>query len=64
MARRSERRIAGTSQGDKPQAIPADQGLLVWSTRNACGGEFLMVQDESEPERFCLARLPKREGSE
>jgi uncharacterized protein YecT (DUF1311 family) len=62
MTTRGERRIAGTSRGDRPYAISADHGLLIWSTRNQCGDEFLTEQDESEPERFCLARLPKPKG--
>ncbi|HEU4806082.1 MAG TPA: hypothetical protein VFS91_09825, partial [Nitrobacter sp.] len=63
MATRGERRIAGTSQGDRPYAVSADRSLLVWSTRNQCGDEFLTEQDESKPERFCLAHLPKPERS-
>ncbi|MGB3538297.1 MAG: hypothetical protein WBA42_09065 [Mesorhizobium sp.] len=56
------RRIAGTSRGDRPYALSADLGLFVWSTRNACGDEFLAEQDESVPERFCLAHLRKQEA--
>jgi uncharacterized protein YecT (DUF1311 family) len=63
MAARGEQRIAGTSQGDRPYAVSADRRLLVWSTRNQCGDEFLTEQDESKPERFCLAHLPKQERS-
>jgi uncharacterized protein YecT (DUF1311 family) len=62
MTTRGERRIAGTSRGDKPYAISADGSLFVWSTRNQCGDEFLTEQDESKPERFCLAHLPKPEA--
>ncbi len=61
MATHGERRIAGTSRGDRPYAVSADSGLLIWSTRNACGDEFMTGQDEEAPERFCLARLPKPE---
>jgi uncharacterized protein YecT (DUF1311 family) len=61
METRGRRRIAGTSRGDRPYAISADQRLFVWSTRNACGDEFLAEQDEGKPERFCLAHLPKPE---
>lgn len=63
MATYGQQRIASTSGGDRPYAISADQSLFVWSTRNACGDEFLAEQDESEPEHFCLARLPKPERS-
>ncbi|WP_049769347.1 lysozyme inhibitor LprI family protein [Nitrobacter hamburgensis] len=63
MTTRGERRIAGTSRGDKPYAISTDRRLFVWSTRNQCGDEFLTEQDESKPERFCLAHLPKQERS-
>ncbi|MDN5926988.1 MAG: lysozyme inhibitor LprI family protein [Hyphomicrobiales bacterium] len=55
------RRIAGTSRGDRPHALSADLSLLVWSTRNSCGDEFLAEQDESAPERFCLAHLQEPE---
>jgi uncharacterized protein len=55
------RRIASTSRGDRPYALSADLSLLVWSTRNACGDEFLTEQDENAPERFCLARLQEPE---
>lgn len=64
MKTRGERRIAGTSRGDLPQAISADHRLFVWSTRNRCGDERLAEPDESEPERFCLAHLPGVEGKE
>lgn len=63
MATHGERRVAGTSRGDLPQALSDDAGLLVWSTRNACGDEFMTEQDEDAPERFCLARLPQPEKS-
>jgi hypothetical protein len=62
MTTRGERRIAGTSRGDRPYAISTDQSLFIWSTRNRCGDEFLTERDESKPERFCLAHLPKAEG--
>ena len=62
MTTHGERRIAGTSAGDQPSAISADQRLFVWSTRNRCGDEFLAEQDEDAPERFCLARLSKPEA--
>lgn len=62
MATHGERRIENTSRGDLPLAISADFGLFVWSTRNACGDEF-MSEEEDAPERFCLARLPKAEKS-
>lgn len=52
-------RIAGTSRGDHPYVISADHRLLVWSTRNHCGDEFLTEPDGSVPERVCLAHLPK-----
>jgi len=55
------RRVASTSRGDQPYALSADLSLLVWSTRNACGDEFLTEQDENAPERFCLARLQEPE---
>jgi uncharacterized protein YecT (DUF1311 family) len=61
METRKVRRIAGVSRGDRPHALSADLSLLVWSTRNACGDEFLAEQDESAPERFCLARLREPE---
>ncbi|MGX9390175.1 lysozyme inhibitor LprI family protein [Nitrobacteraceae bacterium UC4446_H13] len=64
MTTRGERRIAGTSRGDKPYAISADRSLFVWSTRNQCGDEFLTEQDESKPERFCLAHLPQLKAGE
>jgi uncharacterized protein len=56
------RRIAGVSRGDRPYALSADLSLLVWSTRNACGDEFMTEPDESQPERFCLAHLQEPEG--
>ena len=59
---RGEQRIAGTSRGDRPYTISADRSLFVWSTRNQCGDEFLTEQDDSKPERFCLAHLPKPEA--
>lgn len=62
MATHDDRRIAGTSQGDQPYAISADQSLFIWSTHNQCGDEFLTEQNESEPERFCLAHLPTAEA--
>lgn len=62
MATHGERRIASTSRDDRPQAISADRSLFVWSTRNRCGNEFLAEQDESEPERFCMARLKPKAG--
>jgi hypothetical protein len=55
------RRIASTSRGDRPYALSADLNLLAWSTRNACGDEFLAEQDENAPERFCLAHLQEPE---
>lgn len=61
MATHGERRIADTSRGDRPYAVSGDSGLLVWSTRNACGDEFLTEQDQDAPERFCLAHLPRPE---
>jgi uncharacterized protein YecT (DUF1311 family) len=64
MATRGERRIAGTSQGDQPYAVSDDSGLIVWSTRNTCGAEFMTEQDEDAPERFCFAHLPQPEGSQ
>ena len=62
MATQGERRIAATSSGDRPYAIAADRSLFVWSTRNACGDEFLNEQDDSKPEHLCLARLPTPEA--
>lgn len=62
MATGGERRVAGTSQGDQPQAIATDRGLLMWSTHNGCGDESLTAQDDSKPERLCLARLRKPEA--
>lgn len=64
MATHGERRIAGTSRGDLPYALSADAGLFAWSTRNACGDEFMREQDEDAPERFCLGHLPQPEESE
>ncbi len=55
------RRIANTSRGDRLHALSTDLGLLAWSTRNACGDEFMTEQDENAPERFCLARLREPE---
>ncbi|MHA3902107.1 lysozyme inhibitor LprI family protein [Castellaniella sp. WN] len=57
MATHGERRIAGTSRGDHLYALSADQRLLVWSTRNACGDELQTQQDEDAPEHICLAHL-------
>jgi uncharacterized protein YecT (DUF1311 family) len=57
LATRGAQRIAGTSRGDLPYAHAADQKLFVWSTRNACGDEFLAPQDDSAPQRYCLAHL-------
>lgn len=57
MATHGERRIAGTSRGDHLYALSADQRLLVWSTRNACGDERLAPQDEEAPEQICVAHL-------
>jgi uncharacterized protein YecT (DUF1311 family) len=61
METRKIRRIAGVSRGDRPHALSADLSLLAWSTRNACGDEFLAEQDENAPERFCLAHLHEPE---
>lgn len=58
LAQRTERRIAGTSRGDLPYSASRDFDVLVWSTRNACGNEYLTEPDPSEPEQFCFARLP------
>jgi uncharacterized protein YecT (DUF1311 family) len=55
MATRAERRIAGTWRGDRPYAVSADQGTLLWATRNACGDEH--EPDPDAPERFCLAAM-------
>jgi len=55
MATRAERRIAGTWRGDRPYAVSADQGTLLWATRNACGDEH--EADPDAPERFCLATM-------
>lgn len=57
MATHGERRIAGTSRGDHLYALSADQRLLVWSTRNACGDALRTPQDEDAPEHICLAHL-------
>ncbi|MFC4299773.1 lysozyme inhibitor LprI family protein [Castellaniella hirudinis] len=57
LATHGDRRIAGTARGDQPYARSADQSLLVWSTRNACGDESLTAQNDSAPQRFCLAHL-------
>jgi hypothetical protein len=62
MATHGERRIAGSSRGDRPYAVSGDFGLILWSTRNACGDEFMAEQDEGAPERFCLAHLRKPEA--
>lgn len=62
MATHGERRIAGTSRGDRPYAVSDDFSLVVWSTRNACGNEFMTEQEEGAPERFCVARLSKPEA--
>jgi len=59
MATRHERRIAGTSAGDRPYAISNASNLIVWSTRNACGDELLTEQDEAAPAHLCLAYLEK-----
>ncbi|MBN9243907.1 MAG: DUF1311 domain-containing protein [Mesorhizobium sp.] len=59
-----ERRIAATSRSDRPYAVSADLDLIVWSTRNACGDEFMTEQDEDAPEHFCLALLAQPEESE
>src|SRR3546814_10806802 len=56
------RRIASISGGDRPYALFGDLGLLVWSTHNSCGDEFLAEQDESAPGRFFLAHLQKPEA--
>lgn len=55
MATRAERRIAGTARGDRPYAVSADLGTILWATRNACGDEHVAGQDA--PERFCLAAM-------
>jgi hypothetical protein len=55
MATRTERRITGTWRGDLPYAVSADQGTLLWATRNACGDEH--EADPNAPERFCLAAM-------
>jgi uncharacterized protein YecT (DUF1311 family) len=55
MATRAERRIAGTWRGDLPYAVSADQGTLLWATRNACGEEH--EADPNAPERFCIAAM-------
>src|SRR3546814_14254946 len=55
MATRAERRIAGTWRGDRPYAVSADQGTLLWATRNACGDEH--EPDPDAPDRFCLATM-------
>lgn len=60
MATRAERRIAGTSAGDQPQAVSADRRLFIWSTRNQCGDELLVEQDMDAPERYCIASLNGR----
>lgn len=60
MTTRGERRIAGTSGGDRPYALAADSGLFVWFTRHACGDELTEDQDEGAPGHFCLSRLPKK----
>jgi uncharacterized protein YecT (DUF1311 family) len=62
MTTHGERRIVGTSAGDQPHAISVDHSLFVWSTRNRCGDKFLAGQDESKPQRLCLARLSKPEA--
>jgi uncharacterized protein YecT (DUF1311 family) len=63
LATHGERCIAATSRGDRPHAIAADFSLVVWSTHNACGDEYMTEQDEEAPERFCLAHLPQPEES-
>jgi uncharacterized protein YecT (DUF1311 family) len=55
VATRVERRIKGTWRGDEPYAVSADQGTLLWATRNACGEEH--EPDPAAPERFCLAAI-------
>ena len=62
MATHGERRIGATSQEDEPRAIAGDLGLIVWSTRNACGDEYMTEQDEEAPEHFCLAHLRQEES--
>ncbi|MGB3423682.1 MAG: lysozyme inhibitor LprI family protein [Castellaniella sp.] len=57
LATHGDRRIAGTARGDQPYALSADQNLLVWLTRSACGDESLKEADDSAPQRFCLAHL-------
>jgi hypothetical protein len=63
LATHGERRIAATSRGDEPRAVADDFSLVIWSTRNACGDEFMTEQDEEVPERFCFAHLPQPEES-
>jgi uncharacterized protein YecT (DUF1311 family) len=63
LATHGERRIAATSRGDRPYAFADDFSVVVWSTRNACGDEYMTEQDEEAPERFCLAHLPQPEES-
>lgn len=62
MATHGERRIARTSRGDQPYAVSGNSSRIVWSTRNACGDEFMTRQDDGAPERFCLARMAKLEA--
>jgi uncharacterized protein YecT (DUF1311 family) len=57
IATRSERRIAGTGLGDQPYAVSADLGIMIWSTRNRCGDEYLAESDAGASERFCLASM-------
>jgi uncharacterized protein YecT (DUF1311 family) len=57
MATRDERRIAGTGFGDRPYAVSADLGALIWSTRHRCGDERLAEPETGAPERFCLAAM-------
>ena len=63
MNTRSERRITGTSSGDRPYAMSTDQRVFVWATHNQCGDERMNEQDENEPERLCLAHLPGLDGA-
>lgn len=57
MATRVERRIAGTARGDRPYAMAADRGTILWSTHNRCGDETLSGPDIAAPERFCIAAI-------
>lgn len=52
-----ERRISGTSPGDRPLAASLATGRLAWTTANRCGEERIEAPDDALPRRVCVAGL-------